>query len=171
MTLEEIAYENGLDLIEITSGMNGYPSNLRKAIIGFKTFDDAQKLADKYDLTVQEFTRRDGWQFWERGGRMWEEYDYAQIRKDKDDGIKVYSPGPGEEFDVILNLKFFLEDCDNLEEMRHFINSTEKVLDALNRCEDNQFVLTSFGELEGVYERKVMSYTLDTHNYVIGIGE
>lgn len=172
MTLEEIAYENGLDLIETTSEMNGYPRNLRKAIIGFETFDEAQKLADMYDLTVQEFTRRDGWQFWVREGKMWEEYDYAQIRKEFDGAntdIKVYSTG--EEDDVMEELKYFLGICEDLDEMRHFINNTEKVLNALNGCEDNQFVLTSFGELEGVYDRKVMSFSYDTHNYVIGIGE
>lgn len=166
-SLEEIAYEHGLDLIETTSEMNGYPRNLKKAIIGFNTFDEAWELANRYGLSVQEFTRRDGWQLWVRGGRMWEEYDYAQIREDDTD-IEVYSPG--EEDDVIEELKYFLGICDDLGEMRHFINNTREVLDALNDCEDNQIVITSFGKLEGVYERKVMSYSYDTHQYVIGIG-
>lgn len=169
-SMESIAYENGLELIETTSEKNGYPKNLKNAIIGFKTFYDAQKLADKYDLTVQEFTRRDGWQFWVRVGRMWEEYDYAQILKDDERAnIKIYSSG--EVLDVMEELKYFLGICDGLGEMRRLINNTEKVLDALNSCGDNQFVVTSFGKLEGVYNRKVMSYSYDTRNYVIGLCE
>ena len=170
MTLEEIAYEHGLDLIETTSEMNGYPRNLKKAIVGFSTFDEAQRLADMYDLTVQEFTRRDGWQLWVRGGRMYEEYDYVQIWRDNaNTDITTYSPG--EEDEVMCELKYFLEHCDDLNDMRCYINNTEDVLDALNGCEDNQIVVTSYGKLEGVYECKVMSYSYDTHQYVIGIGE
>lgn len=99
---------------------------------------------------------------------MWEEYDYVQIWKDNAD-VEVYKPG--DEDDVMEELKYFLGICDDLDVMRHFINNTEKVLDALNGCEDNQFIVTSFGKLEGIYECKVMSYSYDTHQYVIGIGE
>lgn len=166
MTLEEIAYKHGLNLIETTSEMNGYPRNLKKAIIGFSSFDEARKLADMYGLTVREFTRRDGWQLWVRGERMWEEYDYVQIWRDEANAITY---GPGDEDDVIEELKYFLGICNDLDEMRHFINNTKEVLDALNGCEDNQIVVTSFGKLEGVYERKVMSYSYDTHQYVIGV--
>lgn len=78
-SLENIAYEHGLELIETTSEASGYPRNLKKAIIGFDTFEEAQELADRYGLTVREFTKRDGWQLWVRGGRMWEEYSLIDV--------------------------------------------------------------------------------------------
>ena len=44
--LREIAESNNLEVIETTSQANGYPSNLKDAIIGFESFEDAEKLAD-----------------------------------------------------------------------------------------------------------------------------
>ena len=42
-TIEEITSENGLELIETTAERSGYPRGLQKAIIGFDTFDEAEK--------------------------------------------------------------------------------------------------------------------------------
>lgn len=55
-TIEEIASENGLELIETTAERSGYPRGLQKAIIGFDTFDEAEKLAKEYGLDIEIFT-------------------------------------------------------------------------------------------------------------------
>lgn len=169
--LENIAYEQGLELIETTSERNGYPSNLRKAIIGFDSFEQAQELAERYGLKVQEFERRDGWQLWYRtGDTVYEAYDYEQFWRDGlNEDIEVFKPG--EEEEVIEQLKFFLGACENLSAMRCLIDDTEKVLDALNDCEDNQFVVTNCCEYEGTYLCTCMSYQYDTRHYTIGIAE
>ena len=44
-TIDEIASENELQVITTTTGMNGYPQSLKKAIIGFENFEQAEKLA------------------------------------------------------------------------------------------------------------------------------
>lgn len=168
--LETIAYEHGLDLIETTSDASGYPRGLKYAIIGFETFDEAQELADRYGLTVREFTKRDGWQLWVRGGRMFGEYDYEEVwRNELNADIEVYKPG--DENEVLEELKYFLGCCDRLDSMRCFIDNAERVLDELNKCEDNQFVVTNCGEFEGAYDCKVMSYAYDSSRYAIGIAE
>lgn len=66
--IEEIAYENGLELIDTTSAMNGYPQCLKKAIIGFDSFEEADKLAKENGLSIEIFTKRDGWNLWYRTG-------------------------------------------------------------------------------------------------------
>lgn len=169
-TLETIAYEYGLELIETTSETSGYPRNLKKAIIGFATFEEAQELADRYGLTVREFTKRDGWQLWVRGRRMWEEYDYEKVFRDAlSVDVEVYRPG--EESVVMEALRNSLGDCDILESMRCLIDKTEQVLDALDSCEDSEFIVAVCGDVEGVYKRKVMSYSYDSSSYAIGIAE
>ena len=51
-TMNEIASENGLQVIDTTTGLNGYPRFLKKAIIGFEDFEQAEKLAEEY-LQIQ----------------------------------------------------------------------------------------------------------------------
>lgn len=67
-SLEQIAYQNGLELIETTSERTGYPANLRHAIIGFETFEEAEKIAGENNLSIEIFTKRDGWQLYYRTG-------------------------------------------------------------------------------------------------------
>ena len=64
--LESIAEENGLELITTTSARNGYPQRLKRAIIGFDTFEDAEKLAHENGLSIEYFSKRDGWCLWYR---------------------------------------------------------------------------------------------------------
>ena len=65
-SINEIASENGLQVIDTTTGLNGYPQSLKKAIIGFEDFEQAEKLAEEYHLDIEIFTKRDGWQLWNR---------------------------------------------------------------------------------------------------------
>ena len=57
--LAEIASENGLQLIETTAKSTGYPERLQKAIIGFDTFEQAEKVADENDLIIEIFQQHD----------------------------------------------------------------------------------------------------------------
>lgn len=59
--LEDIAAQNGLELIDTTSARNGYPQDLQKAIIGFDTFEQAEKLAKETGLRIEFFQQHDGW--------------------------------------------------------------------------------------------------------------
>ena len=69
---EERAYEDGLELVTITQGMNGYPSGLYKAVAGFESFEDAESFADDVNGEVVLLSRRDGHQFWTNNGRQYE---------------------------------------------------------------------------------------------------
>lgn len=53
--IKEIAYEHGLEIIETTTGRNGYPQELKHAIIGFSTFREAEELAERYGLKITSF--------------------------------------------------------------------------------------------------------------------
>lgn len=64
----EYADDSGLQIVEVTEGMNGYPKNLHKAVIGFDNFQDAEKFAAETQRTVVEMCRRDGHQFWKSCG-------------------------------------------------------------------------------------------------------
>lgn len=71
-------YDN-LQAIEVTTGTNGYPRGLHGAVIGFDSYDEAEKVAKVYGGEVVEFHRRDGWQLWESRGYAFGAYDIDDI--------------------------------------------------------------------------------------------
>lgn len=66
--MNEIAYVCGLDVVETTTGRNGYPQNIKQAIIGFDNWKYAESTAERYGLRITTLHKRDGWQLWERNG-------------------------------------------------------------------------------------------------------
>lgn len=82
---EELASEWGLDFIEITEGMNGYPKNLYKALIGFDTYEDAESFADEVNGEVVLLTKRDGHQLWFNSGRQYEALERAKFIDENDE--------------------------------------------------------------------------------------
>jgi len=57
-SLEYIAYQNGLELIETTDQRNGYPSHLKYAIIGFDSFEQAEKISKGSGLQIEIFEKK-----------------------------------------------------------------------------------------------------------------
>lgn len=64
--LEELA-DGDLKVIQTTNSAIGYPSHLHPAIVGFKSFDEAEAMAKENHLQIQIFERRSGWSLWRRG--------------------------------------------------------------------------------------------------------
>lgn len=62
----------GLDIVEVTQGLNGYPQGLYKAIKGFDCFEDAVNFANEIGGDVVCLSRRDGHQLWSNNGRAFE---------------------------------------------------------------------------------------------------
>ena len=165
--LENIAYENGLDVITTTSARNGYPQRLQRAIIGFDTFEDAEELADVYGLSIEIFTKYDGWNLWYRTGdhawapfeRSAEEYgdEYRQYSKDDLDGFY--------EREVQPNVGAF----DDFASLRTYLDSMEEIRDRIEDADDNEIVLASFGGYYDTIKKTTMSYCYDTHHFAIGL--
>lgn len=165
--MENIAYENGLDVITTTSARNGYPQRLQRAIIGFDTFEDAEELADVYGLSIEIFTKYDGWNLWYRTGdhawapfeRSTEEYgdEYRQYSKDDLDGFY--------EREVQPNVGAF----DDFASLRTYLDSMEEIRDRIEDADDNEIVLASFGGYYDTIKKTTMSYCYDTHHFAIGL--
>lgn len=72
--LEELA-DGDLKLIQTTSDYNGYPRQLHPAIVGFKSFEEAETMAKKNHLQIQHFERRYGWSLWRRVGTAYDAFE------------------------------------------------------------------------------------------------
>ncbi len=66
--LRVLAEETGLDYVSTTDQENGYPSNIRIAITGFQTWEEAEKVADENNLMLIQIEKKDGWKVWYRKG-------------------------------------------------------------------------------------------------------
>jgi len=85
----ELCDGTNLKAIELTSGMNGYPKNVRPAVIGFETFDEALKAAENTDGCVSAFYQKYGWQLWEEDGTKNEPFDLLE-EYSKQNGTVLY---------------------------------------------------------------------------------
>lgn len=82
---ESLANDWGLQFVEITQGMNGYPQGLYKAIEGFDSFEDAESFADEVNGEVVLLSRRDGHQFWKNNGRQYDALERAKFIDENDE--------------------------------------------------------------------------------------
>lgn len=165
--LVEIASENGLQLIETTASRTGYPECLRKAIIGFDTFEQADKLAEENGLSIEIFQKRDGWHLWYRTGST----AYEPFRRSAEDFGEDYS-----EFSN-ANLEDFYEnevqpmvsDFESFDALRSFLDQKERIKDEIEDAEDDEIVITCCGEYYDTIKERTMSYNYDSHSYAIGL--
>ena len=68
----DLAYEWGLNIVEVTQGVNGYPEGLYKAIIGFDYFENAEDFAEQVNGEVVLLSKRDGHALYTNRGRAYE---------------------------------------------------------------------------------------------------
>ena len=165
--LENIAEENGLEVITTTSAKNGYPQRLQRAIIGFDTFEDAEKIANENGLSIEIFTKRDGWSLWYRTGnhalapfeRDGAEYgdEYRQYSKEDLDGFYQNEVAPS------------VYVFDDFESLRCFLNIMEEIRDKIEDADDDEIILASCGGYYDTIKKTTMEYVYDTHHFAIGL--
>lgn len=161
----DIAYEYGLNLIETTSDRGGYPQELKHAIIGFNSFDEAEELAEQFGLQVQEFQRRSGWSLWYRtGNKVCEPYDY--ISKMRENGECILS---GDVTHVADLIKRDIAELSSANDIISCIHEYEDILSEVASAEVNEFVFVKDGVFEGTYPCVTMDYVYDTKQYAIGL--
>ncbi len=65
--INEIAEKYDLDIVNTTGGWNGYPSQIRPMVTGFKNFQEFKEIAEQYPQLEQfSLDRKDGHQLWGR---------------------------------------------------------------------------------------------------------
>lgn len=123
--IEDIAAVNGLELIDTTNSINGYPMNLQRVIIGFDSFEQAEKLAKEYGLSIEYFTKRDGWSLWFRLGRKAFE-PFERSAEEYGDDYCGFSKEDLEDFYENEVLPF-VSDFNDFASLRSFLDNMEKL--------------------------------------------
>lgn len=164
--LRELADNNALQFIETTSATNGYPQGLKPALIGFNDYEEAEEFAQEHGLQTYIFHKRDGWQLWQRSKPA-----YEAMTITSDDYGDDYNMFTHDELDDYFDneVKPRLDDFDNMEELKKFLNNQEEIMDELDRCNENEAVITYCGDYYDTVKVKSIEWSHDTHNYVIGV--
>lgn len=162
----ELAANNDLKFIETTSGKNGYPQDLLPALIGFNDYEEAEEFASEHDLQTYILHKRDGWQLWERKNPAYEPFNISA--EDYGDNYNVFKADELEGY-YEHEVKPCLENFDNIEALKDFIEDQEEIMNELERCDDDEAIVTYRSEYYDTIKVKSMEWYHDTHSYVIGV--
>jgi hypothetical protein len=160
-----------LEIVESNDNINGYPSGIREALIGFKDIDEVNEVARKYfDVTcIHEFDRKDGHHFYTRVGCSWNGID---VQSKVGDDYELFG-GTGNQYfeeqkDVFDD---FINYADNIEAVQSLVDQVKTICDAADSKDENEVLIIHEGSVFDVVEKNPTSFSFDTHNYVIGICE
>lgn len=165
--IKEIAYEHGLEIIETTTGRNGYPQELKHAIIGFSTFREAEELAERYGLKITSFFKKEGWQLWYRSGDQC--FSPFRIKSEDygDDYRHHYCSDDRTFFED--EVKPRLENFNDLDSLERFIRDSRKLLDEIESIDDSQLVISYMGRYYETIDMESMEWCHDGKFNVIGV--
>ncbi|MBO7241553.1 MAG: hypothetical protein J6U90_03795 [Methanobrevibacter sp.] len=168
-----LAEDYGLDIIEITEGLNGYPKNIYKGIIGFNNFMSAIEFADIINGEVVLLSRKDGHHFYINNGTTDKPIHYTKLI---DDNAHIYFDIDDLKESMVEIMK---DTCHTLEECSDFINRVNDFVEEFYDIQDNNsnatYIITyntnKTRDNFDVIPEYVMKGSFDTTNYIIGVVE
>ncbi len=166
-TIDFLELANEFTLIETTSEPNGYPRNLRKAIIGFESYEQAEELAEKYGLEIEMFEKRDGWDLWARRDRIFNAFDMAFIYVEE--CYDFYKKISFEDFCKREDVHGQLKECEDFDEMQARLESFKDLFEEIESLKEGEILIKDNDGNTFVSKEYSMQYSYDTHNYAIGL--
>ena len=147
----KLAEEKGLELVEVTQGINGYPRGVYKAIVGFEDFQEAEDLAEEFGLEIVELRSRDGWQFYEELGRRYEPFAASEAYRDEYDLWPRITYAEYISQEDVLGTLATAEDFD---EMTAMLERYKEIFEEIELLESDELVAVhrESGEAERVKE-------------------
>ena len=140
MTVEDVAAEEGLDTVDTTSERNGYPSNIRRAVVGFDNFESAKEIAGKYGLSLIWIDKKEGWNIWHRGE---DAYKPMEIRPEYFGSDYNFENEVDSYKETALdNIKYMLDNDADFDDIERAVTNAEKVIDAICKLEADEVVVT-----------------------------
>jgi hypothetical protein len=162
-----IAEIENLQVIETTSAMNGYPQSIKKALIGFESFEQAERVAEEYGLSIEYFTKRDGWQLYYRTNDR--AYSAIEVSADEyGDDYRAFTSSDYEGF-YENEVKGMVGEFDSFEEVDEFLDAKKKIYEAIENLEDDEMVLTLNDKYYDTVKQYTMCHYYDTKTTVIGL--
>lgn len=165
-TIYDIAEEQGYEIVETTSEVNGYPRNLKKVIIGFLDFSEAEHFAKSNGGEIIELSRKAGQQLWSRGCRRYEPYDMRKVYENVPN-CEMYFCGDEERFTELVKTR--VAELDDFALIRKYIEDVDDAWSAISSLWEEQFVVVTDEVNCHTEDISRMEYEYDNTYYNIGV--
>ena len=138
----DLAYEWGLNIVEVTQGVNGYPKGLYKAIAGFDYFENAEDFAEQVNGEVVLLSRRDGHALYTNKGRTYEGIDRAKHINEEE--YKVFKKALDFESWAKEDIEEMLKIGEDIFSIQADVNIMCEVYEAINNMSKNDIALVGY---------------------------
>jgi hypothetical protein len=166
-SIEKVGFKD-LEKVEVTTGRNGYPSNIYTAYScsNIENFEEVKTLAAEKNKNIILLHRRDGWALWESKGTV---LNGIQVRASDfgDDYSEIYCQSEFEFFED--EVRPYLEDFENFEEINNFLAMKKVLFDEVDLLEEDEVVIALEGRYFEKYKQECLSFSHDTHNFIIAL--
>lgn len=155
--------------IDVTSGQNGYPQNVRSAFVDFDNFAEVEKFAKLHNTTPAIFKKRDGWKFWQNVGNAYEPFDNS-MREDDNDTCQYLEIGDVSEW-ATCEMAFaddIRENGDD-EAAEAIVAGVKNVLTKLANLQTGQVAKIYNYDVVEVNDRYTLVSYSDVWTYKIGV--
>ena len=144
--------------IEITTGRNGYPENLKFAFTDFETYEQAESFAKEYNGDVVLVQQRAGWQFWEEVDTIccpisvaeaygeFDIYDKESVAQEIKELAKMQREGEGDFADIRAMWREYYNSMND-DEVVIYDCANGDILDKVKNIDD----VTSFTDYDVMY--------------------
>lgn len=156
----DLAEQLGLDIVSVTESSNGYPKNVRLALIGFDNFDQAEDVANANDLTIVSLYKRDGWNIWAEQGAAW-----GPIKLGAEDYGEDYMSfdSSWDEDDLADDLRRAIDGIEDLDGIFTIVDFYKKIKEELDDISEDEQVISRMYDAARIeiIKKEVMSW----HDY------
>lgn len=165
-----ISNDNGLSTLDVTSGMNGYPTPYRGLIAkGFKDFKAAQSFAEQTGGEIKLAHYKAGWHNCELKGDAHEALSYHAYLSDLGDN---YYEADADYDNFQVYLADAVGDADTKEglaKVAEMISNFQKLVTEVEKASDDEVVITCGDGYSETIKKEMMEYSEDGHTYFIGV--
>lgn len=164
----DLAEQLGLDIVSVTESSNGYPKNVRLALIGFDNFDQAEDVANANDLTIVSLYKRDGWNIWAEQGAAW-----GPIKLGAEDYGEDYMSfdSSWDEDDLADDLRRAIDGIEDLDGIFAIVDFYKKIKEELDDISEDEQVIAHMYDSDTieVIKKEVMSWHDDANSSTTAI--
>lgn len=164
----DLAEQLGLDIVSVTSALNGYPQNVQLALIGFDSFDQAEDVANANGLTIVSLYKRDGWKLWAEQGAA-----CGPIKLSAEDyGCDYMSyDSSWDEDDLADDLRGAIDGIEELDDIFTIVDFYKKLKEELDDISEDEQVIARMYDADTIeiIKKETMSWHDDANSLTTAI--
>ena len=142
-SISAIAEAEDLETAETTEAANGYPQQLLLSVTGFRSFEQAEKIAAEHNLTLIWIDRQAGWQLWHRGSTAYRPMNITE--EDYGENYQLWDTKEQYQNEVRGMLQVLIDDEASFESFYDYVLKAGEVWEHVVDLTDEEAVVTCYG--------------------------